>query len=193
MTTPELTFNEDAHTYYLGKQRIPGVTEILDSLGLIPHFAKNEAAALRGTIVHKACHYLALGKLDWSTVDPRLIGRVLAYERFLKEHQFEPELLEWRGWNRDYLYAGTLDLKGKMKRGKIIADIKTGAPLKYHKLQTAAYAGFFPGHVPRATLFLYDDEQYKLQFHHDRTDWANFLSCLFVFKIRQENNVTNVL
>ena len=184
MTTPQLTLDEN-HVYHLGKQKIPGVTEILDYHGLIPSFAKNEAAALRGTVVHRACHLLALGTLDWSTVDPQILGRVLAYERFLRETGFEPELLEWMSWHRDYLYAGTLDAKGKIREEKLLFDIKTGGPLKYHKYQTAAYEGLCPGHTRRYTLFLHDDERYDLKPHNDRTDWNDWLSCVNVYRLRQ--------
>ena len=185
MSTPKLAL-DDEHRYWLGKQRIPGVSEILDSLGLIPSFAKSEAAALRGTIVHRACHLLVLGKLDWSTVDPRILGRVLAYERFLKETGFEPELLEHMTWHKDFLYAGTLDALGRtLKFKKFLFDIKTGGPLKYHALQTAAYAGFFPGLLPRATLFLQEDERYHLKFHNDRSDWGAWVSCVNVYRLKE--------
>ncbi len=186
MQNPKFTFDEVTHTYCLGGKKLPSVTQILDTVGLISSFAKSETAALRGSLVHKACHYLAEGKLDWASVDARILGYVLAYQKFLDETRFEPEILECSQYHRDYLYAGTPDAVGKhIKMGRYLYDIKTGSPAKYHGLQTAAYAGFFPGLIKRATLFLYDDETYNLRFHNDRTDWPDFISCLNVFRLKE--------
>ena len=186
MGRPELTFKAEDHSYWLGLRRVPSVTQILDEMGIISSFAKSETAAFRGSLVHKACHLLLLGKLDWSTVDPRILGKVLAYQKFLDENPVEPIELEQMHLHKDYLYAGTLDaLVNHRKLGRFLYDLKTGSPAKYHALQTAAYAGFSPGLMRRATLFLYDNERYNLRFHNDRTDWSDFISCVNVYRLKE--------
>lgn len=179
-------FIEESHEYWLGSIKLPGVTSILDSVGLISDFAKSETAALRGSLVHKACHYLAEGRLSWASVDPRIVGCVLGYQKFLDENLIEPIEFEQSHYHPDFHYAGTLDALVKHpKLGKFLYDIKTGGPAKYHALQTAAYAGFFPGLIKRATLFLYDDGTYNLRFHNDRTDWPSFISALNIFRLKE--------
>lgn len=185
---PELRLDEE-HRYWLGEKRIPGVTEILDACGLISEFAKSETAALWGSLVHKACALLLLGKLDWSSVDPRILGKVLAYQKFLEENPVEPIEVETAHYHKDYLYAGTPDALVKHKKlGQFLYDLKTGAPLKYHAWQTAGYAGFFPGLIKRATLFLYDDERYNLRFHNNGADWKQFISALNVCRMKEQVN-----
>ena len=186
MQNPKFAFDEATHIYRLGGKVLSSVTQILDGVGLISDFAKSETAALRGSLIHKACHYLAEGKLDWSSVDARILGYVLAYQKFLNENMIQPIELEQKYYHKDYLYAGTLDALAKHpKLGTFLYDLKTGSPAKYHGLQTAAYAGFFPGLIKRATLFLYDDETYNLRFHNDRTDWPDFISCLNVYRLKE--------
>ena len=186
MQNPELIFEEVSHAYRLGGKVLPSVTQILDAVGLISDFAKSETAALRGSLVHRACHFLLLGNLDWSTVDSRILGYVLAYQKFLEENPVEPVEVEACHYHKDYLYAGTLDALVRHKKlGLFLYDLKTGSPAKYHGLQTAAYAGFFHGLIKRATLFLYDDENYNLRFHNDRTDWPSFISCLNVYRLKE--------
>ena len=180
----ELLFDENSHIYRLGSEIIPNVTSILDAHGLISAFAKDESAALRGSYVHKACYLLARRSLDWHSIDERILGYVRAYEKFLKDTDFSPSQLEARHFHKGYRYCGTLDAFGK-SRGipRLLFDIKTGVPARYHALQTSAYAAFFAEGVGRATLFLHEDGRYNLRFHKDRTDWNEFLSCLNVLRL----------
>jgi hypothetical protein len=137
--------------------------------------------------VHKACQLLALGQLDFSSIDIRIMGYVLAYQKFLDETGFVPEELEAARHHPLLDYCGTLDAIGQHRKlGRFLYDIKTGGPLRYHALQTAAYAGFFEHAAPRrATLFLQNDASYYLKFHDDRADWPNWVSCLNVMRLKQ--------
>lgn len=182
----KFSFDEATHTYSLGGQKIPSVTEILDSCGLISEFAKSEQKRLYGSYIHKACHLLAQKRLEWSTVDPRIIGKVLAYDRFLTDNRIDGIEFETPHYHKDYLYGGTLDaLVRHQTLGIFLYDIKTGDPVPYHALQTAAYSHFFEHKIKRGALFLYDDEKYSLRFHDDRADWGNFLACLAVFRLKE--------
>src|SRR3990167_728594 len=130
MIDPELTLDEE-HVYRKRGVVVTGVTTVLDSCGLISDFAKSENAALRGSLVHKACYYLAMGQLDWNSVDERIVGFVLAYKKFLDEVPNEPIELEQGHLHREYLYAGTLDaLVESRKYRRFLYDIKTGSPAK---------------------------------------------------------------
>jgi hypothetical protein len=183
---------DENHVYWVDGRRKVGVSEVLDYHGLIPQFAKDDNAALRGTLVHKGCHLMAQGKLDFASIDMRIMGKVLAYARFLEETRFIPEELEAMHHQEDLDYCGTVDAIGEHRKlGRFLYDIKTGSALKYHRLQVAAYSGFYterPGRplpLRRATLFLRDDETYSLKFHDDPADWANWVSCLNVMRLKE--------
>jgi hypothetical protein len=184
---------DENHVYWVDGRQKPGVSSVLDYHGLIPQYAKDDNAALRGTLVHKACHLMAQGKLDFASIDMRIMGKVLAYARFLEETGFIPEELEAMHHQEDLDYCGTVDAFGyHRKLGPFIYDIKTGSPLKYHKLQVAAYGGFYQKlaerqsyFFKRATLFLRDDETYSLKFHDDPTDWNMWVSALNCMRLKE--------
>lgn len=169
--TPVLTFNEERHEYHLDGRLVPSVTQVLRGAGLISlvDFADEERklmvelgystaslvpsdilqhALARGTRVHKACHYLSEGLLDWDTVDDKDRGYVSAAAQFLADSRFEllldpdgrPIGRELRLYSHRYVYAGTTDLVGRWNGQLAIVDWKTGNPEDVcADLQLAAY------------------------------------------------------
>ena len=115
------------HKYLLDGQPIPGVTEVLDSNGLISPFAKsNPQRTEEGTLVHTCMALYGAGNLDWTSVDPQILGYVLSGVRFYEKLEFKPAFLERRDYHRDYLYAGTIDGIGSSRLGDLLPDWKTG-------------------------------------------------------------------
>jgi hypothetical protein len=169
--TPVLTFNEARHEYHLDGRLVPSVTQVLRGAGLISlvDFADQERklmvemgystaslvpseilqhALARGTRVHKACHYLSEGLLDWDTVDEKDRPYVDAAAQFLADTRFEllldqhgrPVGRELRLYSTRYVYAGTSDLVGRWNGQLAIVDWKTGNPEDVcADLQLAAY------------------------------------------------------
>jgi hypothetical protein len=71
----QFRFEPETHSYFLGKTRLIGVSEAIQSAGLkdFSRIAPDvlEHARQRGTAVHAACHFLDEGDLDWATVSQR--------------------------------------------------------------------------------------------------------------------------
>jgi hypothetical protein len=186
----ELTL-DDSHVYRLDGRRLHGVTDVLDAVGLISDFAKNDIAARRGSMVHLACHYLAEERLDWTTVDEQIVAYVRAFEKFLHDTNFEVWKVETQLYDEELGFAGTFDLYGYCPAmGISVLDIKTGIKARYHGPQLAAYQHLirnkhwkFPDH--RAVIRLRADATYTLDPYKDRNDWKLFVSALNLVKWKE--------
>ena len=188
---PELTLDSE-HTYRLSEKPIPGVTEIIDFNGLISDFAKKESYRLRGEYVHVGMALFGRGQLDWQTIDPRILGYILSGVKFYEEMEFKPSVIEIPDYHADYLYGFTIDALGESRVGPLLADWKTGkAMLPATRLQLAAYregARRKYGNKFRTVAVELDEDggTPNLKFlGNERKDWADFLSCLNVFRLRQ--------
>lgn len=104
-------------------------------------YADRDAAAKRGTEVHKLAERLAGGhEVD---VPDELAGHVDSYVKFLDEHQPEPYLLETACVSLSkWPYAGTFDAIFDFPgHGRLLCDIKTARSGVFpdNALQLAAY------------------------------------------------------
>lgn len=181
----EFRFEEETHSYWLGSRRIPSVTQALNDAGLISDFAKDEWAASKGTVVHKCCALLAQGKLDFGSVDERILGYVLSYQKFLEHTEWIARAVEMQDYDRDLCYAGTFDVD--FESGWLF-DLKSGAPAKWHSIQTSAYGRLcqtLGDQRHRGTLYLQSDGSMpKLVEHKDRNDWRVFVACLTLWHFK---------
>lgn len=193
MSIPQEGFHFEAsdHTYWWNGRRIPGTTEILKSAGVISEFGFNEHARVRGTAVHAACHYLAEGDLDMASVDPAIVGYVKAYEQFLVDTGFKPEICEKPTMHPVLLYGTTPDQIGPIKGQMVVVDFKTGTMRKWTALQTAFQTmATFPDTyltIGRACLELHEDGTYKPAWFTDETDFDVAMGMLTVLAWKNEN------
>lgn len=188
-----LTFNPETHTYHNDGQRVPGVSEVIDSAGLsdfsnVPTDRLDYAKAL-GTSVHLTLELYDKDDLADcpAIVEPYLEG----YKQFLKDKK--PEILEiekmYLGehmYNKEKKYAGTIDRVYKIGDEIYIADIKSGGQYKSTRIQTIAYAhayGCATGNLAtkRMVIYLNKEGGYKITEHTDRNDAVIFFSCLHLF------------
>lgn len=183
-----LSFDPDTHTYTIGDERLPSVTQVIDRVGLIPSSQKNSDAAHRGKMVHLAARYLFEHRLDWSSVASPIAGYVCSLDKWISATGFSARECEGRGWHRVHRYAGQWDVVGKMEYGEVLIDIKTGAPAKWHGLQTAAYVEITGRALKRGSLYLQQDGSIaKFVAHKDEADFARFLACLTVYRMLEES------
>lgn len=159
-----LVFNPDKHEYRNPQTNaiIPTVTQVLHGTGIYPDFAcVNQWYADRGTMVHKACALIIAGKLDRSSLDPRIRGFVRSFEIWLDESRFQAAASELIIHNEVLGVAGTADLVGLIGDVPWLPDIKCGAYERGYNIQTAGYASPFktpnPYQFKRGSLHL--DEQ----------------------------------
>ena len=188
-------FDEETHTYTQGGVKLPSVTTIIREAGLMPGFygSGNEAAMLRGTLVHRACEFHDEGDLDESTVDPALAGYLEAWKKFRDETAFDPAEIEWRHAHPVNKYAGTVDRIGSFGGRPAIIDIKTGEFDPWIGIQLAAYEGLVYSAVDpgpphrRLAVRLTPEGKYSLRRFEDGSDWPIFLSALALYNWRKSH------
>jgi hypothetical protein len=139
----DFIFSEDAHIYQLDGQVIPSVSELCSPLSKsiyqeVPKW-QMEAAADRGTAVHKATQQLdAAGTAD---IDAEYLPYLLAYMRFLQEHSVSWSLTEQPMYHKEFLFAGTPDRYGYVDGKATLVDFKTSSNV--HKPLCRAQLNFY--------------------------------------------------
>lgn len=105
----EFRFDPEKHEYWLGKKRLPGVSEILKTVGLSKDFTNVDPFyRQRGIIGHKCIELYLKGELDEGSIDPILIPFFDGFRRFWDEHETNPLAIEIALHNESF--AGTIDL-----------------------------------------------------------------------------------
>jgi hypothetical protein len=190
----DFTFDAERHLYLVQGRPVPSVTQVLHSAGLSADYSMVALEVLErkriiGEYVHKATQYLDEGSLDLETVDPEIQGYLAAYEKFIRESGFQPQLIEHRlvGRINGMLCGGTIDRTGAMAGKLWIIDLKCIERLyPAFALQTAGYELLLPKPVvppfkyARAVLQLKRDGSYKLMSFNDPADSDVFRAALVV-------------
>ena len=138
----ELRFEPETHTYWLGERKIPSVTQILQSGGVINTDYFTEAAAWRGSVVHMCCQLDDENDLDEESV-PEEARDYLDAWRLFKEQTLTLSLSHFSRIEQPLAgseYAGTPDrVLSSEEDLPLILDIKTGSILPWVGIQLAAY------------------------------------------------------
>ena len=172
----DFTFDPERHLYLVEGRPVPSVTQVLHSARLAADFSMVppdvlERKRIIGQYVHTATQYLDEGCLDLETVDPELQPYLAAYQRFLEESGFRPQLIEHRLVSSvaGILCGGTVDRVGSMNGRLWLIDLKCVDRLyRGFALQTAGYELLLPKPVlppfkyTRAVLQLRRDGSPKL-------------------------------
>lgn len=140
MTTP-LSFDPATHEYRLPDgRRVPSVTEILRATGVSTDFEAigalsqtvHDAIELKraiGSALHQDIVAFDDNDLDWSTVDPRVLPYVQAWQQFRADKpHLTPTERERIVYHAALQYAGTFDgvFFDSVTGRRILIDIKTG-------------------------------------------------------------------
>lgn len=111
-------FDPEKHEYTLNGYLVPSVTQILKDMDCISEFSmQSERARERGIMVHIAGSFLP-DRLDWSTVDSRILGYVLSCAEWFARTGCKVEAQEQRVYIPELDVAGTLDLRGSFNTGQ---------------------------------------------------------------------------
>jgi hypothetical protein len=193
MSDPEFVYTDATHEYRLvwadGREEIlPSVTQVIDAAGLVNEFSKQEYAALRGSRAHEAGKYLFEQRLDWTSVDERILGYVQSLDKWIKLTGFVAERCEVRLYHPILKFAGSFDCIGHLPDGsRVIADLKTGTPDGWHGVQLAGYMILLGGYRRRGGLYLQKDGDIaKWKEYEDPMDESNFISLLNVYRLKKE-------
>lgn len=206
--TTDCAFDHDRHLYTIAGVVVPSVTQVLNEEKFIDFTTVPSdvlaTAQARGTYVHTILHYHLEGDFDAADVDPRFRGYFDSALAYLDQAKLRglthpdtgaPIAVEFRFWDRERRYAGTLDyLAWDPDDVLSINDWKTGEPSDVAApLQTAAYENgvrrtLFPDHrfpIRRRAIKLYRDgkpgrvEPYGPETGHSYTqDLGTFFSAL---------------
>lgn len=163
-----LTYNDERHEYKVDGAIIPSTTQVLDYEGFVDTTFMNEHGRDRGGIVHLANKYLLEGRLNESTLDPRIIPYVDGTKKFIADMDYKPQIIERPMFHPIYLYGMTPDTIGTVRQfgdELVLIDWKTGAPHQATIIQMASYLeglranGIEVKHV--YIIYLKDDGTYK--------------------------------
>jgi len=108
----KLRFDPENHKYYVGKRRVPGVSEILQKVGLSKNYEGIDTFYRdRGVATHKAIELYLKGVLDETSLDPAIQPQFNAFLDYQKAHNLGKILaLEEPMIDQKMIFAGTPDL-----------------------------------------------------------------------------------
>lgn len=135
-----LDFFKQKYGYEVEGLWVPRVTAVTSFVSKGNGFWGRESANW-GTEVHEAIASSLRGEERYS--DSRILPTLKAFFDWQKENALEVETkeeIEKKVFDRANLFAGTIDIVGKIKGKKGIIDLKTSSEIRHeHSLQTAAY------------------------------------------------------
>lgn len=138
-----MTFDPLLHEYRDGDTIIPSVTQILKGAGLIDDRWFTAEARERGSAVHALCQRYAQGERRDDLGRPleslEYVNALAAWFREKRAYAIATEQMI-EGAINGHRYAGTFDLLAEIDGKRILIDYKTGAGMKWHPAQIAAYA-----------------------------------------------------
>lgn len=186
------TFTASGHEYTLGDRLVPSVTQTMALAGLDPYARIPRRNLIRpaaiGTAVHLATHFLDEGDLILESLDPAIVGYVLAWQRFKQEEDFTPIEIERRGIsvgeNGELPFGYCLDRIGVLADKETLVDIKTPKKISdfmelCYSVQTAGYCRGANFEGARASVQLREDGTYRLIPHtNDARDFQRWQSAL---------------
>jgi hypothetical protein len=201
-----LDFDAATHTYRVGRQVLPSVTEVLGPAesfaGVFDRIppANLEAARDRGTYVHEAMALLVRGDLDWDSVEPQWLARIRQGERFLQESGLTVIASELRVYSASLRVAGTLDLFASWRRRHALLDFKATAAIPVTVgPQTAGYEFLYRDQygvsknmrIRRYCVHLRDDS-YRVVPLEDSRDESIFMASLSLYHWGSRENAAAV-
>lgn len=194
--TAELKLDEN-HVYRIGDRIIPGVTATINSH--VNGWKAGQFYLDRGRAVHAAVALAVEGRLDASSLDPRIVGRVQSIMNFIHDIELEPVAVEKKLAHKFHGYAGTLDLVGTCKKfGLVLCDWK-GSITPAAEIQIASYKMLWDqyqnGEIDMGcALQCRDSGQYKAQWFTKRalkTGAGVFLAMLTISSWKLKHGLIN--
>ena len=195
-----LEFNEEKHEYRWNGSIIDSTTQILDAMGFISQYCKDEIAAANGTIGHKIMHLLLEDRLD--NYDPAFELKMQSIKKFIADENPRFIGLEVMGSSSDKnpSHVGTLDFLGTINSWKERIGILDWKFIKTFskqtklsaKLQTAGYVPIAQNvfnldkklKLKRAAVHI-TDKSYHIHNFNDDIDLIYFQSILNSFKLKK--------
>ena len=138
-----IVFNKELHEYSENGIIIRSVTQILKDAGLINDTWFTNESREKGSAVHELAQRYAQGErfddLGRELSSLEYVNALAAWFRARKPYAIATEQMI-EGNLDGHRYAGTFDLLAEVDGKRWLIDYKTGAGLKWHPAQIAAYA-----------------------------------------------------
>lgn len=187
-------YNNETHEYFLGSRKLPGVTDVLKSAGIIDDTWYTEVGCSRGKEVHELTDRFDYEMVELSDVPEDYLGFLQGYARFKSDLGDRLVILESEKptHHPTFLYAGTPDRVVSIDGFNFLIDIKTGAKSKWHKMQLAAYLAMLKlryNIYGAYILTLKKNGKYsfeRIEMNIER-ELNVFLACLSVYNWKIEN------
>ena len=178
----EIVFDPEKHEYWLGNEEIPGVSKILQKLGLVKSYeGVDPFYAQRGSAVHKCIELDLAGTLDEESVAEELKPFLAAWRKFVKETGFKTLGCEQVVYSPTERFCTTYDHLGLLNNQLTVIDTKcTKSHDKGADYQVCgqAYALMDNGQVVQGQgiLELHDDGTYDYYAYEvDLTIWESVM------------------
>ena len=189
----ELVLEPITHTYTRDGVRVPGISEIIQSAGMVDDKWFTEYSRDRGSMAHLACQLHDEDDLDESTLDPVIRPYLEAWKKFRADTCFNPELIERKLYHPVYGYAGTLDRYGLFNDYKSVIELKSGLISAVTGLQLAAQGMLLEANgyevQKRFALQIKKDGAYKLTPYNDANARVVFLACVTAHNFKTQNGI----
>jgi len=186
-----IQFDPETHTYTINGRIYPSVTQIIKGV-LGDELWYKDWYAGRGRAIHQAIHYLVKNRLNYDSLDERIVGQIEAFKKFLVETGFTVLESEIQMYSNTYQFAGTADLILSDKASNLIlADIKSSIESKVD-LQLAGYSILYGSSRIKqfCAVGLSEDGNYKMRWVKDiKIAERVFMSCLTVYNWKKQNNM----
>jgi hypothetical protein len=161
-----IEFYPPLHEYREGDIVIPSVTQTLKDAGVINCFFYSEEARERGSAVHELCErYANGGRFDEKGRSLETLAYLNAFAAWVRENGVYAISTETTVDHTidGFRYCGRYDLLAEIRKERVLVDIKSGAPAKWHVTQTAAYA-LAVNPAKALLLYLKADGSYKERY-----------------------------
>lgn len=172
-------FDVEAHEYIDLQTGVvlPHITGMLEAAGWIDTTWMTEESSARGQAVHKITAAYDLGALDLASCQSRYRGWLIAHAKAMKV--IAPTVLEVEepAVHPRFKFGGRPDRLWRLEGALAIPEVKSGAPHKAHRVQTALQAilkapelHLPPESIRRYALYLTEGGRFTLEQHRDAVD-----------------------
>lgn len=191
-----IKIHEPSFVYENHQYHSPDGTELLSVTDVVKtglgiyQYKRANAAAEKGTQIHKALQYFDEDDLNEDNLDPIIKPYLEQYKLAKQEKGIVRIQNEIRRYSPKYLFAGCIDLICKIDGKYSIMDFKTGKKESVSwKWQLAAYEELMKeeiGPMDRYALHL-SDTNYNLIKYEEENNFREFLSLMVVTEIKKRN------
>lgn len=194
-------YNDEYHIYKLDGQKIPGVTQVLNNVGITDYSRipaeKRESSMRFGIAVHSACELWDKEDLDESSLHPLIVPYLSGWKKFFSESKAVIIENEKPSYSTKYRYGFKIDRILNIHKRLTVVDIKTSVDSQQGTdLQLAGYLlGYNEGKkrneqaLDRIAVHLTDKDEYKIIRYKNRNDVNEWLTCLSMYNIKKRKGI----